>query len=251
MTGNIKEKIEALVLEKNDIREALNTMYSYSEEFDTVYYRDIVKLSALNRIIEYNHTANLISSEDETDVREYLKISILELVKEISKEQESILEENLRFIKREIIAIRELIINYDEDEIIKSFSRLFLKIHSRHYKYFLRLISRDYDPSKVKIREYMNKKIMNLVDLHEKILFEKELIHKEILKNEILTNPKVNKIVEFLINGRIDEVLEFLEELSIVFIKNVKSLPVNQIRKPIELNYKYELLKFRQRGSFI
>ena len=256
MKSNIKEEITN-TLKKGEINEAVDLLLEFQEKNDTVYYKDIIALKGIAQIFATKKNQGVLHSSEERDIAEYIRMNLYSLCDELAKEQEFLLEENLRFIKKEIEQLKQLLVENKSDDFTIGLNRLFLKIHSRHYKEFLKIISADYDPRTEGVDEYKNLRFKNLFDLVLKIQFEKELIHKEILHNELLKHPTVKKIISHIKNGQIQETLNELENISTSLITsfNKKNVVFNKgeidykIRKPFELNCRcFEIMNGLMQG---
>lgn len=232
---------EIVDLVKNrNIREALTILVSFYKQNETIYYRDIIKLKATFEYYQREVAQGITLEHENRDLDEYFKENILEIVENLKKEQPKLLEENLRFIKKELERITNLIARAEtEDVIIAGYTQLFSRIHSKYYKHFLRTISEEFNPSQRSFDKHRNLKNKNLIDLIDLIRFEKELIHKEILREEILKNKRIIKIISLLEHGKIKEALLFLESISIEFLQLMKNNVILEFRIPIQITWDF------------
>ena len=164
-----REEILEQLKSKKNLKRTFDYLFREIEKFETVYFDEIISFGAV--YIEYIKAKqkSLINVEDEYKLEAFFSTKRLSLTSKILDEQEKILEENFRYIKKSLKSIPELLLNDKLEDVIDVFNELFTRIHSKHYAEYLNIISEEYNPLIDDYTTYRNRKRSNLLDMKDKI----------------------------------------------------------------------------------
>lgn len=227
------------------INNKLDTLWKEVNSNESIYYCNILIYKSLGAILKKETDSGTLSYENIRNIQDYLIMRVNELQSNNKKEQDYLLNESIRFINKNIKRIRELLMKADEGKAMEVFTELFSKIHSKHYKEFIRITGSEYYPLNDDFFEFKTYKINRYFEVLVKVEKEKQLIHKEILVNQILPNKNFQKFSEILDAGEIEKSIRFIESLVLKNLFKQNSHKVfNRIPNPhkqiFELSYRFQ-----------